>query len=273
MWQRTTSIYFLFFFFFIYFQLILNKKALIWMVVFPFYRENTEYLITETDYFSTHLFFLVQEDLLPPRKASLHSFFLLSLHQIFGRLGGFLRTVKSKMAFVLLDLMAGYDQMTSKSLLSWLVQYPSSHHQLRGACTPLLCCYNIKYGRSLRETQLNPDFSSEIHRSRVAQPLVYLYMLDGLLAGFCPFCLADPLSMLLSPQISSPPLFPLLACFPPQVFYFPHNEKKVFKPSLSYKRIPAASFEIRLIYCIVCFLLGNFCVAHRNKGLDSGTFL
>ena len=42
----------------------------------------------------------------------LHSFFLLSLHQIFERLGGFLKTVKSKMIFILLDLMAGYDQMT-----------------------------------------------------------------------------------------------------------------------------------------------------------------
>lgn len=88
------------------------------MVVFPFYRVNTGYLITEADYFSTHLFFLVEEDLLPPREASpsflgrVYSFFLLSLHQIFGRLGGFLKTVKSKMIFILLDLMAGYDQMT-----------------------------------------------------------------------------------------------------------------------------------------------------------------
>ena len=90
----------------IYFQLILNKKALSWMVVFPFYRVNTEYLITEADYFSTHLFFLVEEDLLPPREASpsflgrVYSFFLLSLHQIFGRLGGFLKTVQSSVKFI-----------------------------------------------------------------------------------------------------------------------------------------------------------------------------
>ena len=76
------------------------------MVVFPFYRVNTEYLITEPDYFSTHLFFLVEEDLLPPREASpsflgrVYSFFLLSLHQIFGRLGGFLKTVKSLVKFI-----------------------------------------------------------------------------------------------------------------------------------------------------------------------------
>ena len=55
---------------------------------------------------------------MPPREAFLsllgrvYSFFLLLLHQIFRRLGGFLKTVKSKMAFILLDLMAGYDQMT-----------------------------------------------------------------------------------------------------------------------------------------------------------------
>ena len=76
------------------------------MVVFPFYRVNTEYLITEADYFSTHLFFLVEEDLLPPREASpsflgrVYSFFLLSLHQIFGRLGGFLKTVQSSVKFI-----------------------------------------------------------------------------------------------------------------------------------------------------------------------------
>ena len=76
------------------------------MVVFPFYRVNTGYLITEADYFSTHLFFLVEEDLLPPREASpsflgrVYSFFLLSLHQIFGRLGGFLKTVKSSVKFI-----------------------------------------------------------------------------------------------------------------------------------------------------------------------------
>lgn len=56
---------------------------------------------------------------------------------------------------------------------------------------------------------------------------------------------------MLSPQISSPPLSPLLACFPPQAFCFPHNEKKVFKPSLSYERTPASSFEIRLIYIVL----------------------
>ena len=92
MWQRTTSIYF---------QLIFNKTPRVWDASCCHFITRTlrvKYLTTESDFFSPKLSSLHRKDRSLPREASpsslrgAHFFFLLSFHQTFGMLGGFLKT-------------------------------------------------------------------------------------------------------------------------------------------------------------------------------------